>query len=89
MIEATNGVGHIRGMTELAKEALRLAPDERLRLIEEVWSSFVENESSLPVTAGQMQELERRRQRYDADPSSLTDWEELKKRVLDGRRHDH
>ena len=69
-------------MTALTNEALRLPPQERLKLIEEVWDSLSAEPSSFPVSAGEMEELERRRKRYRSDPQSLIDWQEMKARIL-------
>jgi len=68
-------------MTALANEALRLAPQERLRLIEEIWESLAAEPASLPVAAEQLEEMERRRDRYESDPASLIDWQELKSKL--------
>jgi len=68
-------------MTSLTNEALRLPPEERLRLIEDVWESFVSDPASLPVSAQQMEELDRRKKHYSANPDSLIDWEEMKSRL--------
>ena len=65
-------------MTALTSEALRLPPDERLKLIEELWSSLAEMQESLPASSSELHELDARRERYSANPSSLIDWEEMK-----------
>jgi putative addiction module component (TIGR02574 family) len=69
-------------MTALTNEALRLPPEERLKLIEEVWESLSAQPASFPVTPREMEELERRRKHYLAYPDSLVDWEEMKSRLL-------
>lgn len=38
----------------------KLAPDERLRLIEQLWESLREHPEAVPVTAAQPAELDRR-----------------------------
>jgi putative addiction module component (TIGR02574 family) len=73
-------------MTALTAEALRLPPEERLRLIEEVWDSLAAAQDTAPVTPAEMEELERRRKRYTSDPASLIDWHELKAQI---RRRGH
>jgi putative addiction module component (TIGR02574 family) len=74
-------------MTALMSEALRLPPDERLKLIEELWSSLSAKPESLPTSAAELHELDARRERYNANPNSLIDWEDMK-RELAKRRHD-
>lgn len=69
-------------MSALAIEAMRLPPEERLKLIEEVWESLAANPASLPTSPSQLEELERRRARYLANPDSLIDWQEMKSRLL-------
>lgn len=69
-------------MSALAIEAMRLPPEERLKLIEEVWESLAANPASLPSSSSQLEELERRRERYLANPDSLIDWQEMKSRLL-------
>ena len=68
-------------MTALTAKALQLPPAERLKLIEEVWESLAAQPGSIPVDPQDVQELERRKRRYDADPNSLIDWQELKSRL--------
>lgn len=68
-------------MTALATEALRLSAVERLRLIEEVWDSFAAEPARLPVSTAEMDELERRRKKYLAEPHSLIDWQALKQQI--------
>ncbi len=63
-------------MMSLTTEALRLPPEERLKLIEEVWESLVAEPTSLPISGQELKELERRRSRYTAEPGSLIDWQE-------------
>jgi putative addiction module component (TIGR02574 family) len=69
-------------MTTLTTEALRLPPMERLKLIEEVWESLAGDPASFPVSPQEMEELQRRRERYRSNPASLVDWQEMKSRVI-------
>jgi len=62
-------------MTALTSQALQLTPAERLKLIEEIWESLAAQPASLPQEPRDLEELERRRLRYSADPSSLIDWD--------------
>ena len=76
-------------MTALATEAVRLPPSERLRLIQEVWESLAASPEQIPTSSDQLHELEERRKRYRANPESLVDWEELKEKIRERRRHAH
>jgi putative addiction module component (TIGR02574 family) len=61
---------------------------ERLKLIEEVWESLAAEPASFPVANEELEELQRRRVRYRSDPASMTDWQEMKSRLLrDGDTH--
>ena len=73
-------------MTALTSEALRLPPDERLKLIEELWSSLADRPESLRTSASELHELDARRERYNANPASLIDWEEMKSELAKRRR---
>ena len=62
---------------------LRALPvSERLKLIDDLWESIVEEAPDLafPVTPGLSAELDRRLAEHDAEPSSAIPWE----RVRDG-----
>jgi putative addiction module component (TIGR02574 family) len=79
----------IPGMTALTSEALRLPPDERLKLIEDLWSSLSAHPESLSTSTAELRELDQRRERYNANPSSLIDWEDLKHELAKRRRDAH
>jgi len=53
-----------------------LSPDERLALIGELWDSL--DDSEIPLTAAQREELDRRLEAMDADASNNLSWEQVK-----------
>jgi putative addiction module component (TIGR02574 family) len=59
-----------------AAEITRLSPEERLRLIEQLWDSLEDEE--VPLPPAQAAELERRLATFDADRARAVGWEELK-----------
>ena len=59
-------------------EIRELSPDERIRLIELLWASFVDDPASLPVTDAQRVELRRRGAEHEADPDSARPWSEVR-----------
>ena len=59
-------------------EIRQLSPEERIRLIELLWQSFVEDPSPLPVTAAQRAELRRRVAEHEADPDAARPWSEVR-----------
>ena len=73
----------------LTAQALRLSAEERLKMMEEVWESFAAEPTCFPVSGQEMKELERRRERYAADPGSLIDWQEMKSRLQQQRSDAH
>lgn len=49
-----------------------LSPDERLQLIERIWESLASTPESIPLTASQREELDRRLEELDRDgPTGL------------------
>jgi len=46
---------------------LKLPLDERVQLVEDIWDSIAAEQSSLPLTESQKQELEKRLQAYESD----------------------
>jgi putative addiction module component (TIGR02574 family) len=61
----------------------RLAPDERLALLEEIWESLDAN--AVPLTEAQRIELESRLAEYRGDPDDVIPWDEIKKEILPPR----
>jgi putative addiction module component (TIGR02574 family) len=58
----------------------RLSPEERLRLISEIWESLPPiDQREFPES--HRQELDRRLANADADPSAGKPWEEVRKRL--------
>ena len=63
-------------------EVLKLPVDERLKLVESIWNSIAEFPDSLELTKAQRQELDRRLDAYEADPTAGIPWSELKSQLL-------
>jgi putative addiction module component (TIGR02574 family) len=59
-------------------EIRELPPEERIRLIELLWASFVDDPASLPVTDAQRVELRRRVAEHEANPDSARPWSEVR-----------
>ena len=57
-------------------EIIRMAPAERLSLIEQLWDSL--DEADVPVTPAQQDELARRLATLDQDRTEAVTWESLK-----------
>jgi len=49
---------------------LELPVEERIRIVEDLWDSIAADQKSLPLTAEQKTELDRRLDAYEADGNS-------------------
>jgi putative addiction module component (TIGR02574 family) len=58
-----------------------LTDAERLQLLDEVWGSFEKEPQSLPVTAAQRAELDRRQAAYDAGNLRTRSWQEVREEI--------
>ncbi len=57
-------------------QIVRLTPQERLSIIEQLWDSL--SEADLPLTSAQKAELERRLATFDDDRAQALTWGSLK-----------
>ena len=58
-------------------EIFELPPTERLQLVEDLWDSLMPREADLPIPEWVMKEAHERKRRFDADPASGLNWEEV------------
>ena len=58
-----------------------LAPDERLRLIGELWESLRNLPEEAPLSRAQIDELDRRLDEYERGEAETLSWTEVKRRV--------
>jgi putative addiction module component (TIGR02574 family) len=65
----------------LKVEIAELSISERIQLAEDLWDSILENSEELPLTDVQHQELDRRLEQYNQNPSLGTDWKTVKSRL--------
>jgi putative addiction module component (TIGR02574 family) len=59
----------------------RLSPEQRLELLEQIWDSLATNPESVPVTAAQREELERRLDELDRVGPVGIPWDEVLRKV--------
>ncbi len=59
----------------------QLSIAERIQLAEDLWDSILERQDELPLTDAQKQELDRRLENYQQEPTSGSTWEEVKQRL--------
>jgi putative addiction module component (TIGR02574 family) len=57
-----------------------MTPDERLDLMSRIWESFTRDPESLPLTAAQAAELERRMRLFDEGKMPTVSWDEIQAR---------
>lgn len=68
-------------MSDPAVDISSLTPEQKLRLIEELWDSLSDDE--IPVTEAQKLELDRRFADLEANPDQLIPWDEVRRRLHD------
>ena len=63
----------------LLEEILRLPPDERLRLVEDIWDSLAEESARVPVPDWHRAELDRRLN--DREEQATISWTQVRERL--------
>ena len=58
-----------------------LSPEQRLRLLEEIWNSLAATPDAVPVTSAQREELERRLDELDRVGPVGIPWDEVLRKV--------
>ena len=58
-----------------------LTAEERLELLERLWDSLVDTPERIPLTDAQKEELDRRLDDFEHDPSIGIPWDEVRKRI--------
>jgi putative addiction module component (TIGR02574 family) len=59
-----------------------MEPEERLRLIGDLWDSLSESPEDVSLTEAQRAELDRRLDRLESGKAKLVSWDELKARLV-------
>jgi putative addiction module component (TIGR02574 family) len=68
-------------MSRPAIEIDSLSAEQRLELIETLWESLVQDQSSIPVTEAQRRILDQRLDEISAGDDAGIPWEEVKARI--------
>ena len=71
------------GMPAPTIDIEKLSPEQRLRLIEELWESLRKTPGAIPLTPAQKQELDRRIDEYERGETETVPWSQVKRRVLE------
>ena len=75
--------GHVDGAQ--LEEILSLDVEERLRIVQIIWDSIAATPATVPITAAERAELDRRIAEDDADPDDVVSWQEAEDLIL-GKR---
>jgi putative addiction module component (TIGR02574 family) len=59
-----------------------MEPEERLRLIGDLWDSLNDSPEDVSLTPAQRAELDRRLDRLESGKAKLVSWDELNKRLV-------
>jgi len=70
---------------ELTNQAKSLSIQDRIRLVEEIWDTIVEENESFELTDAQKRELDRRLELSKQDPSRGRTWDEIKAEFMNSR----
>jgi putative addiction module component (TIGR02574 family) len=62
-----------------------LSPEERLKLLEELWDSLSSSPDAVPLTEPQREELDRRLDELDREGPDGIPWEEVQRRISSRR----
>jgi putative addiction module component (TIGR02574 family) len=65
----------------MLEEILKLSKEERIKLVETVWDSIVQEENDSSLTVEQLNELRSRRAAYDAGDMPVYSWEEVRSTI--------
>lgn len=71
-------------MTEvetLLEAARKLSPNDKLRLVQDLWDIVAEEPKDLPVPKGVLEEVQRREEHLRQHPESALPWDEVVSRV--------
>lgn len=68
-------------MQTIPESLRRLAPAEKLQIIEDLWEQLSSSPEHVPVHEWQKLELDRRRARLQEQPESVVNWDEIKQRI--------
>jgi putative addiction module component (TIGR02574 family) len=72
---------HTLLMSNAAYDFNRLSVSERIQLVEDLWDSIAVSGADVPLTAAEIQELDRRLDDLEANPGTGLPWEEVRARI--------
>jgi putative addiction module component (TIGR02574 family) len=60
----------------------KLSPDDKIRLLEELWSEVAEEYATMPLSESQRQLLDERLKQHAEGPDDVERWDEVRADVL-------
>lgn len=69
-------------MATSISDLFNLSVSERLQLVEDLWDSIAADSASIPLTAEQREEIDRRLAEHDRSPETALPWEEVRARLF-------
>jgi putative addiction module component (TIGR02574 family) len=69
-------------MIERMPEIRMLSAEDKLALVAELWDDLASKPQDIPITAGQIAEVDGRLEEYRKNPDPGATWEEVKARIL-------
>jgi putative addiction module component (TIGR02574 family) len=66
-------------------EILQLSVPERIQLVQDIWDSIAAESEELALTDAQREELDRRLDDLEANPSAGVPWQDVKARLTNRR----
>lgn len=61
----------------------RLSPDEKLRVLEELWSEVAEEYAAMPLSESHRRLLDERLELHAEKPDDIESWDSVRDNVLD------
>ena len=68
-------------MTDIMASLSSLTPAEKLELIGQLWDDLSASPDEIPLLDWQLQELDRRKAEFEANPASRMTWDEVKQKI--------
>ncbi|PZV16535.1 MAG: addiction module protein [Pseudanabaena sp.] len=62
-------------------QVFELTLSEKLQLLEDLWDSIALNPEQIPVLEWHIEELDERKSAYLQNPTSVTSWDVVKKKI--------
>jgi putative addiction module component (TIGR02574 family) len=70
---------------EILEAALKLGPDERLQLVDQINASLPSDFASKDIEQAWLEEIDRRSNEIDAGTAELVEWSEVRERIAQRR----